>query len=38
MKVLLIGGAVAAAIIVGILAVAHVTKLCRTATIFLEHH
>lgn len=38
MKVLLIGGAVAAVIVLGVLAVAHATKVCRTATVFLDHY
>jgi hypothetical protein len=38
MKVLLIGGAFAAIIVVGVLAVAHGIKVCRAATVFMEHH
>ena len=38
MKVLLIGGAVAVVIVVGVLAVAHATKVCMTANVFLDHH
>lgn len=38
MKVLLIGGAVTAVIVLAVLAVAHAVKVCRTATVFMEHH
>ena len=38
MKVFLIGGAVAAVIVLVVLAVAHGIKVCRTATVFMVHH
>lgn len=36
MKILLIGGI--AAVVTAVLAAAHTIKICRTATIFLDHY
>ena len=38
MKFVLIGGAAAVVITVAVLVVAHATKVCRTANVFLDHH